>query len=274
VLSRRIAAIVLSMVMLIAACQATGAPSSEGTPSHSEATASQPAPSASGEPSVPDAGSTIDPDWVTRPALTCGDPKRLFPPEALAGLGLAELGLDPAAEVLRSVLAEDTDTQFPDSGWHRAIDDPAGVTFVAAGNEETPWFTVAVGMLSGTLQATEYGQCSLQPAAPDGVTFGEWWLDPDQPAPNPESMELPILVRETACASGNSPEGRILAPTIVVGADAIAVAIGIVHRPGGQDCQGNPPHPMTLVLPEPLGARALLDASQYPPRPVTSEDPG
>lgn len=258
-----------SVVMIVAACQTgSGSPTSINQPPQS-------APPVSVGPSVPDAGSTIDPDWINRPALTCGDPERLFPPEALSGPGLAELGLDPAAAVLRSTIAESPpESQFPTGGWHRVIDDPAGVTFVAAGDDETSWVMVNVGVINGTLQATEYGQCSLQPAAPEGVTFGEWWLDPDRPAPTPESTEVSILVVETACASGNSPEGRILAPTILVGAEAIAVAIGIVQRPGGQDCPGNPPHAMQLVLPEPLGDRSLLDASVYPPRPVTTYDAG
>lgn len=30
---------------------------------------------------------------------------------------------------------------------------------------------------------------------------------------------------------------------------------------------------MRLELPEPPGSRVLFDASQYPPRPITTEDP-
>jgi hypothetical protein len=85
----------------------------------------------------------------------------LFPPEAHAGLGLAELGLDPAAVILRSTIAEaPPESQFPAGGWHRVIDDPIGVTFVAPGASETGWLTISVGAINGTLQATEYGQCN------------------------------------------------------------------------------------------------------------------
>jgi hypothetical protein len=239
-----------------------------------EAPASPSAPSESAGTSEPGAGATIDPDWVTRPALTCGHPDRLFPPEALAGLGLAELGLDPAAAVLRSTIAETPDYQFPDSGWHRVIDDPEGVTFVAAGDAETPWFTVAVGLLNGTLQATEYGQCNLTIAAPEGVSLAQWWLDPSGPAITPETTTFAVLIRERECASGRPPEGRVLEPTIITAADSFHVAIGIREQSTAQDCPGNPAHAIELVLPEPIGSRTLFDASQFPPRPVTSEDPG
>jgi hypothetical protein len=259
----------LSMAIVFAACAPVAGP-----PTPLPTAPSPPTASAGAERSMPGAGATIDPDWVTRPALTCGDPERRFPPEVLAGVGFAELGLDPATQVLRATIAEQPpEGSLPATGWHRVIDDPLGVTFVAAGTGDSPWVTVAVGVINGTIMATEYGQCRLQPVAPEGVTVAEWWLDPDRPPPTPESVEVSILVRETACASGKSPEGRILDPTIVVAPEAIAVAIAIVHRPGGQDCPGNPNHAMTLVLPEPLGARKLLDAGTFPRRPVADQDP-
>lgn len=80
-------------------------------------------------------------------------------------------------------------------------------------------------------------------------------------------------MRERVCASGESPEGRVLPTTIVMREDAIEVAVGIRERTGGQDCPGNPAYRMRLELPEPLDSRVLFDASQYPPRPVTTEDP-
>ncbi len=259
--------IAIATVMLIAGCQsAATSPSSVATPS-------QPAPSGSVELSPPDAGATIDPDWVTRPALTCGDDKRLFPPEALSGLGLGELGLDPTAAVLRSTIADKPD-YYPDTGWHRVLDDPAAVTFVATGNVETPWFEITVGLFDGTLQPIIQGQCALDIAAPSGISFGSWWLDPNGPPITPETTTLAILIREVDCASGKPPEGRVLPPTIITTAHAFEIAIGIRKQATAQDCPSNPAHPIELALPEAIGARGLFDASRYPPRAVTTEDPG
>jgi len=257
----------LVVTVAIAGCQTTAGPSAPGVPTGALG-------SVDPDSSTPDIGATIDPDWITRPALTCGDPERRFPPEALAGLGIAELGMDPPAAVLRTTIAEVPDFPFPDLGWHRVIDDPMGVTFVARGDAETPWVMVNVGQLAGALQATEYGQCRLGIAAPVGVSLATWWLDPDGPPLTPESTEVAILLRETDCASGRPPDGRVLAPTIVMTPDAFEVAIGIRKQLTGQECQGNPNYPTRIVLPEPIGARGLFDASAFPPRPVTTEDPG
>ena len=266
---RHQAFVTIALVLVVAACQpAIVTPTSEPPSSPGP-------PGASAEASQPEAGATIDPDWVTRPALTCGDPERLFPPEALAGLGLAELGLDPAAAILRSTIAgAPPESQFPESGWHRVIDNPDGVTFVASGVAETPWVTIAVDLLNGTLQATEYGQCDLAIAAPNGVTFASWWLDPAGPPLTPEATTLAILVRERECASGQPPEGRVLPPTIITTGDAFQIAIGIREQSTAQECPSNPAHAVEVILPEQLGSRGLFDASQFPPRPVTSEDPG
>jgi hypothetical protein len=92
-----------------------------------------------------------------------------------------------------------------------------------------------------------------------------WWVDP-QAAPLPTTTTIRALVRETACASGRSPEGRVEPPRIDVGAEAITVTFDIRKLPGGQDCQGNAPFPVTITLPEPLGNRTLLDGGVKPPR--------
>lgn len=266
---RRFALVMLLIPGALSGCQGVSSPVPSRSATAAGGTPSPPA----GSPSVtPDATAVIDPAWVTRPALTCGDNKRLFPPEALEGPGIAEFGLDPASAVLRTTIA-DTPDYYPDSGWHRVLESPDGVTFVARGNPETPWFEVTVGQFDGKLQPVTQGQCTLAIAAPGGVTFARWWLDPDAPPPAAESTRIAILLREQACASGRPPEGRVLDPTIVPTSDAIEVAIGIRQR-GNADCPGNPAYAMQLVLPEAIGSRRLLDASQFPPRPVTTEDPG
>lgn len=267
------ACLVMVTVVAMAGCQ-TSMSSEASSPAPSASSPSATAGDSPAESAASGAPATaaINPEWVTRPALTCGDNKRLFPPDALDGPGLGELGLDPAAAVLRTTIADIPD-YYPDSGWHRVLESPDGVTFVARGNAETPWFEVTVGLFDGILQPVIQGQCTLAIAAPIGITFARWWLDPDVPPPTPNSTEVAILLREQACASGKPPEGRVLEPTIATTADAIAVAIGIRQR-GNADCPGNPAYAMRLELREPIGARTLFDAREYPPRPVTTEDPG
>lgn len=99
------------------------------------------------------------------------------------------------------------------------------------------------------------------------VGSASWWLDPAGAPPTATSTTIKALVREQACASGRTPEGRVDPPTIELDETTVTVTFAIRHQPGdGQDCQGNAPFPVELVLPEPLGARTLLDGSEDPPR--------
>ncbi|MGZ8437905.1 MAG: hypothetical protein ACXWXR_05115 [Candidatus Limnocylindrales bacterium] len=226
-------------------------------------------------PSPTAAASTATPTGSSA-TLNCGDRGRDFSADALSGPGTAELGTDLAAAILRSTIATaPEETPFPEHGWHRVLDDARGAWFVAAGDDRTPWWQITVGDFNGVLQATEYGACHLSNTAPsDDVSLGRWWLDPAAEAPSADTREVSILVRETDCASGHSPEGRVLPATFVVRDDAIDVTLAIRRRPGDQDCPANPAYSMRLELPEVLGTRRLFDASWYPPRLATTQDPG
>jgi hypothetical protein len=100
-----------------------------------------------------------------------------------------------------------------------------------------------------------------------------WWLDPKAPPPTPDSTSIRGLVLEEACASGKSPEGRVEGPLVDLTETAVTVTFGVRHLPGGQDCQGNPPFPVTFQLPEPLAERTLLDGNTVPPSDA-SKPPG
>jgi hypothetical protein len=62
----------------------------------------------------------------------------------------------------------------------------------------------------------------------------------------------------------------VLEPVIVYASDAITVTIYVTPRPGDQDCQSNPDHPVTVSLGEPIGDRSILDGSASPPRDATT----
>jgi hypothetical protein len=102
------------------------------------------------------------------------------------------------------------------------------------------------------------------------VTFGpdagraDWWVDPAElPLPRHTQVVRGFL-EERACASGQSPEGRIYGPIIEYGADAIIVTYAV--REIGGRCPSNPRFPIAIHLAEPLGGRALFDGGVDPPR--------
>lgn len=77
--------------------------------------------------------------------------------------------------------------------------------------------------------------------------------------PTPSAMGLHLLIRERACASGRSPEGRISVDVDETD-ERIGLSVGVSRLPGDQECPGNPAFPFVVTLSSPLGAR-LVDPS-------------
>ena len=105
---------------------------------------------------------------------------------------------------------------------------------------------------------------------PDGPA--RWWVDPVAIPLADDARSIPASIRERACASGRSPEGRVNEPTIEYGIDAITVSF-TVQGLGMAQCPGNPSHAFVIELDEPVGSRALLDGSVEPNRDALSGDP-
>ena len=101
-------------------------------------------------------------------------------------------------------------------------------------------------------------------AVPDGFRLATWALDPAFPSPGPESTSMHILVWETLCASGRPTTGRMSAPAISFGSKTVTIKIGVRPLGGVQACPGPTGTPAILILPEPLGARTLLDGGRTP----------
>jgi hypothetical protein len=83
-----------------------------------------------------------------------------------------------------------------------------------------------------------------------------WRIDPGQP-PAPRDHFASVLLTEQACASGQSPEGRLLPPEIAYGSDEIVIKLSV--REIGGDCPSNHEFPYTVRLSEPIGERVLVD---------------
>ena len=109
-------------------------------------------------------------------------------------------------------------------------------------------------------------------AAPSGaVNAATWWVGSDLLPLAPETTEIKGILVESACASGQSPDGRVNDPVITYTPQAVTVTFTVKPPPGdAQDCQSNPEFPVTFTLSEPLGTRTLLDGGSTPPRDATT----
>ena len=154
--------------------------------------------------------------------------------------------------------------QFPTRGF-RVLSRQA--RFVTFGAGHPP---MMIGMsfqrvAPGRWRFVSYGPCApLRPTHPTGFAAG-WRLDPSAPRPTRQSTEIPVLVREQSCASGEPATGRIEEPRVFT--DERRVIAALFVRPAGDAfCQGNPETPHVLRLAEPLGERRLLDGGIVPAR--------
>ena len=134
------------------------------------------------------------------------------------------------------------------TAWWPGVDEPGGIS--AVDNRRV--------VMTGVQDPSAEIEGRVGPA--------EWWVDPAA-APLPtDATTVPAMIRERACASGQSPEDRLVDPVVFSSADAVLVNVWVRRLSGGQDCQGNPELPIEITLPEPLGDRELLDGSSVPPR--------
>jgi hypothetical protein len=251
-------ALVFAAVLVLAGCGTAEGPSLS-------ASLSVPA---SVEPSVE---LPLDPGAL---GITCGD-DIVFHPSLLGAPGNAQNDPDPAAAALRAeITGAGADLRLPRSGWVRVAQVADKVQFVAPNPAGDGWFVVGLALRDGGWTLDLKGDCKPEVVLPVGVVRAEWRLDPAFPEPAAGDRQIHVLIRERACASGQSPEGRVLPPIVASSQTAMTIAILVTSRPGGQDCPGNPEFPMTVDLPEPLGGRPLLDGAVFPPLHVTSSAGG
>lgn len=132
-------------------------------------------------------------------------------------------------------------------------DDPSGnppyadVTFRRSGEE---WI------------ASSFGGCRLQVAA-EGLGPATMILDPDR-EPDPASTELPVLINERNCASGQAPVDREIVPVVTETETTVEITVFVAPVKGGAECPSNPFHPIVITLDEPLGGRTVIDATTQP----------
>jgi len=210
-----------------------------------------PSESASAEP-------PLDPGVL---GLTCGDGQS-FHPALLAMTGRAETDPDAAAEALRATIVT---RPIPASGWIRVVQVADRVLFLAPMAGGPGFAAVGLQFRDGDWRADLGGRCQPEVVIPPGVSRAEWRLDPDFPAPAHGDRQIHVLINERACASGQSPEGRVLPPLVTRSQAAVTIVILVTHRPGGRDCPGNPEFAIAIDLPEPLAGRPLFDGATFSP---------
>lgn len=236
------------------------------------------APTATGSRSAattsPGATVSDSPDLMELPApptlaldeipLTCGSPL-VFGVEALDGMPGAEMAAHPAAENLRQFLA---DGSLPDrSGWRLVVLNGEGVLFLLPGTREegVSYWNAEFGPAAAGWQPVRWGQCDLRPAF-EGIEPARWELAPNTLVGR-DTQALEVRVFEQACASGASPDDRIVGPAVILLEDSVIIILGTRPLPGPQTCEPGLAATVRVELPERLGDRELLDGSSFPAEP-------
>lgn len=233
------------------------------------------APSSSAAPASPANSTGEPPSQSAMPRaiaeVSCGGPA--FPLSLLDEPGHAETLDDLAAEALRTHLGTSGPdfAWLPDTGWREVARTESQVTYVAdaAPGSDPPYAEVSVMRDGDSWRVAGWGQCRLQASVGPGLGLASFRVAPDVDLA-PDVTEIPVLVTERACNSGEDARGRIVEPRIVVSDEAVTVVFAVRPREGDQDCPSNPETPHLLVLPGPIGNRSLFDGSEIPPRDATT----
>lgn len=196
--------------------------------------------------------------------LTCGSPLA-FGVDALAAAPGAERAAHPAAQSLRQLIAQGS---VPDrSGWRLVVFDADGVLFLLPGvpEEDVMFWNAELGPALANWNPVRWGQCDIQPAF-EGMEPARWELAPQEQV-GPDTTTFDVRVLEQACASGMSPEGRIVGPAVIELEASLIVILGTRPPPGQHTCEPGPAVTVRVQLPGPLGNRQLLDGATFPAEP-------
>ncbi len=196
-----------------------------------------------------------------------GTPEPLDPQDPAASALLAHLAARTApkrashAPWKRAATPPPTPPPPPSlDGW-RELARTDSESLFALGRPPQP-LTMAFRRVSRRRGWTHVGTSSTRPlrATRDGIRASSWRLDPTREA-EPEDTILHVLVTEQAFAGGQRADGRILTPDIYVDERELVLTMFIAPRPGYQNATPNPQTPVRIALPQPVGARRLIDGA-------------
>lgn len=278
-----LAAVVAVGVLVAGRAASPPPPSITGTapptlaPSPTPASIATPAP-ASSAPSTPEVSAaasawpTYDPASLLGDHLTCfgqGSPTFTVSQWNSAPV-VTPADVSPEAQALRKA-------QSPGNGlgqlvWRRIVTTADAILFAAATGSEAPEQAIAMAFSVASARSDNWqwqslGNCALRLAVGPDRSVADVFLAPGAP-PALTDRVVHLMIRESVCASGQSPPSRVVPPTLRLSTGSVTVLITITTRPGPQDCIGVDPVPYDLVLPEPLGDRSILDGSRVPAAPI------
>lgn len=111
--------------------------------------------------------------------------------------------------------------------------------------------------------ALSWNSCDMEVMAPEGFGLAAVFFDSEHP-PEPAEAKLDLLINELACANGEAPIGRQVVPVVATDDERIVISVLVEAVSGDANCPGNPLHPITVTLDEPLGNREVFDGWRIP----------
>jgi len=190
-----------------------------------------------------------------------------FPFSALSAPADAEQADDGPSTALRRVLAGGSGLRHPPRhGWRRLSASAGTVEF---GHGDPPVLDGYVVVHSDNGQWSyeqSGGACIVRPFVRGGIA-ASWKLDPSAVPPGAFATSLQVMVSDSQCAGGRSPDRRLHEPQVRVLPDVVIVTFSADRLDGNQTCPGHLPARRTVQLPERLGDRQLLDGATVPALP-------
>ena len=138
--------------------------------------------------------------------------------------------------------------------------------FVAETPLEFPYTYVEFEITEQGWQLGGFGDCRPR-TAEEGLSPVEFDV-PSNDQPSPWDSSIQVQANEVACHGTELPSEEDLRVEVIYGREHVAVIMRVISAEGIFTCPGTPTFPYTLELVDPLGDRALVDASSYPPKVV------
>jgi protein-tyrosine phosphatase len=200
------------------------------------------------------------------PRALVGPPPLLDPGDPAAGALLKYLtALAAPKGVSRALPKRGAPAEAPSlAGWRLLARDGGEVLFGRGAPPQLLLVTLRKNPLRRSWTCVRSGVARPLRATREGIRASSWRLDPTYEL-RPEDTELRLLMIEQAFASGQSAEGRMLAPDLYRDDEELVLRMFVTPRPGYQTATRNPETPVRVALSEPLGQRRLIDGALLAP---------